>query len=106
AHGGSLRPNFINDSECHRNGTPVASFCSRFVDFDTVSAKRIELELGKNKFSPRLVQRRSMIMDSSHTESALPQDFTQFSHAQKLAGLLLILDPENATQIMKQLDER
>ena len=47
-----------------------------------------------------------MIMDSSHTESTLPQDFTQFSHAQKLAGLLLILDPENATQIMKQLDER
>lgn len=45
-------------------------------------------------------------MDSSHTESSLPHDFTQFSQPQKLAGLLLILDPENASQIMKQLEER
>jgi flagellar motor switch protein FliG len=43
-------------------------------------------------------------MDSSHSESSLPQDFSQFNHVQKLAGLLLILDPENASHILKQLD--
>jgi flagellar motor switch protein FliG len=46
-----------------------------------------------------------LIMDSSNTDSPIPQDFSQFTNAQKLAGLLLILDAENATQIMKQLDE-
>jgi flagellar motor switch protein FliG len=45
-------------------------------------------------------------MDSSHSDSPIPQDFSQFTNMQKLAGLLLILDAENATQIMKQLDER
>jgi flagellar motor switch protein FliG len=45
-------------------------------------------------------------MDSSNSESSVPNDFSQFSNSQKLAGLLLILDPDNATQIMKQLDER
>jgi len=43
-------------------------------------------------------------MDSSHHESSLPQDFSQFTSVQKLAGLLLILDPENATHILKQLE--
>jgi len=45
-------------------------------------------------------------MESSHTEAALPHDFSQFTHMQKLAGLCLILDPENATHILKQLDPR
>jgi flagellar motor switch protein FliG len=45
-------------------------------------------------------------MDSSHSDSHLPADFSQFTNTQKLAGLLLILDPENATHIMKQLDPR
>jgi flagellar motor switch protein FliG len=44
-------------------------------------------------------------MDSSHSDSSLPLDFAQFSNTQKLAGLLLILDPENATHIMKQFDQ-
>jgi flagellar motor switch protein FliG len=44
-------------------------------------------------------------MDSSHSDSPIPQDFSQFTNMQKLAGLLLILDADNATQIMKQLDE-
>jgi len=43
-------------------------------------------------------------MDSSHPESSLPSDFSQYNNTQKLAGLLLILDPENATHILKQLD--
>jgi len=46
-----------------------------------------------------------LIMDSSNSEPIFPQDFSQFTNVQKLAGLLLILDAENATQIMKQLDE-
>jgi len=44
-------------------------------------------------------------MDSRNPDSAISQDFSQFTNAQKLAGLLLILDPENASQLMKQLDE-
>src|SRR6185437_11538197 len=42
----------------------------------------------------------------SHSESSLPSDFAQFTNMQKLAGLCLILDPENATHILKQLDPR
>jgi flagellar motor switch protein FliG len=38
-------------------------------------------------------------------DSDLPQSFSQFSSAQKLAALLLILDTENAAQIMKSLEE-
>ena len=45
-------------------------------------------------------------MDSSHSEAALPSDFSQFTNTQKLAGLCLILDPENATHILKQLEPR
>ena len=44
-------------------------------------------------------------MDSRNPDSTISQDFSQFTNAQKLAGLLLILDPENASQLMKQLDE-
>jgi len=43
-------------------------------------------------------------MDTSHSESSLPHDFSQFTNNQKLAGLLLILDPDNASHILKQLD--
>jgi flagellar motor switch protein FliG len=45
-------------------------------------------------------------MDSHHSDSEIPQDFSNFTSTQKLAALLLILEAENAAQIMKQFDER
>jgi flagellar motor switch protein FliG len=50
-------------------------------------------------------KRNNLIMDPGQPDSAIPQDFSRFTNAQKLAGLLLLLDPENAAQILKQLDE-
>ncbi len=44
-------------------------------------------------------------MDSGNKDSEIPQSFALFTSSQKLAALLLILDTDNAAQILRQLDE-